>query len=364
MIISALSQVSCFDTYNNMLASSGERYRFAVVGTTLNSLDSMMYFSDSKGGLTGPQTINTSLSACLKSEFADFNMDGNLDLLFIRQDNSHMMYFSDGKGNFTPGGTGLTNAGGLSQDSAITDIDNDGDPDIVIARTAPGDYILINNGSGDFTFNNSLIPGQVSNQVIAADFDMDGDKDLFFTTSTGKDYWRNDSNIFSHSGVNFGAATSVTEIASSDFDLDGDIDVVEVNIGGPSHIWLNNGYGSFSAGWAISEPNPHNDVAIADIDSDGDIDAYVCRAATDFDVILLNNGDGTFIEKNFNKIFPDISHASVFGDLDLDGDIDLVVSSSTALSVYHNNGYGQFSLYKSYTAIPSQSNISIGAIFQ
>ncbi len=181
-------------------------------------------------------------------------------------------------------------------------------------------------------------------------------------------------------------AWRVEAMASGDFDLDGDVDVaLAVNTWddangngvmdggeagsstlGPDFVALlsNDGTGEF---WAESiiylgipptdspyhQYNP-SDIAAGDMDNDGDLDLVVANSTTDRVSVLLNNGDGTFadevtyevdIERSGHLILP---HALALGDLNDDGNLDVAVLSYTdgalltpgAVSVLFGDGSG------------------------
>lgn len=85
----------------------------------------------------------------------------------------------------------------FAQDSLATDIDNDGDLDIVIAvkHNLLANRILINNGIGYFTLSRTSINSHDSVAVRSADIDKDGDQDLLFANQIygGVELWINDS---------------------------------------------------------------------------------------------------------------------------------------------------------------------------
>ena len=161
-------------------------------------------------------------------------------------------------------------------------------------------------------------------------------------------------------------AWRVEAMASGDFDLDGDVDVaLAVNTWndtngngvmdggeaggystlGPDFVAVlhNNGSGEF---WADSimylgippgdypyhQYNP-SDIVAGDMDNDGDLDLVVANSNTDRLSVLLSNGDGTFaaevtyevdIDRGPARIVP---HALALGDLNDDGNLDVAVLS-------------------------------------
>jgi hypothetical protein len=168
-------------------------------------------------------------------------------------------------------------------------------------------------------------------------------------------------------GYGFGSAVA-------DYDNDGDLDLYVTNFG-PDVLFRNNGDGTFSdrtveAGvgcdlWGTSS-------GFGDVDGDGDLDLYVAnyvnfnfeihKKCTDSkgedgychpsvydglpDVLYRNNGDGTFTD-----VTPGAGVGStvgrglgvVFGDYDNDGDVDVYVANDTEPNnLWRNNGQGTF----------------------
>ena len=93
-------------------------------------------------------------------------------------------------------------------------------------------------------------------------------------------------------------------------------------------------------------------VALGDLDSDGDLDAFVVNSSyldetgkpVDYDVnrVWLNDGLGTF-EDSEQQLGQQRSYAVALGDLDGDGDLDALVGNHGPDEVWWNDGLGHFS---------------------
>lgn len=158
-------------------------------------------------------------------------------------------------------------------------------------------------------------------------------------------------------------------------DLDGDglLDILFANGGGyfvpatdaPLAFYRNGGAGAFRENSDRAWPGHrgrHYQVAVGDIDGDGDLDVY---APDGFglapDALFVNEG-GAFRDEGAQRIAASSrASAARFGDLDGDGDLDLVVSdwgehppaSPGTARVYVNDGAGHFS--ERFGAVPADT---------
>ena len=127
------------------------------------------------------------------------------------------------------------------------------------------------------------------------------------------------------------------DIAVADFDRDGDLDVVlvaEDDLPGVTpatkhQFYLNDGSGRFSdASSRIAVRTEANAVAAGDLDGDGDVDLVLGNAGPE--TVLLNDGTGRFAESS--GAIPssgDVTQDVVLGDVDGDGDLDLVIANES-----------------------------------
>lgn len=170
----------------------------------------------------------------------DYDNDGDLDLWITVGGRGGLgeapkqLYRNDGNGQFVDVATdaGVDYPPGRGRGSAWLDFDLDGDLDLfftgALREEAPNAFFR-NNGDGTFTnitAQLTLDPFVGANsQVSVADYDNDGDQDMYVTGNASKLY-RNDDGQFtdatSTAGVSVGSSTGS---AWGDFDNDGDLDL-------------------------------------------------------------------------------------------------------------------------------------------
>ena len=280
---------------------------------------------------------------------------------------------------------------------ALLDFDSDGDLDIYWVNGATLD--APGAGAGNALYRNDAFKAFVDVAAskgvagkgwgmgaISADYDSDGDADLYVTTLQDNLLYRNDGNsdfvdVASLAGV--AASGWSTGAAFADYDLDGDLDLyvahyvefdpaeisplgtqwkgVDAFIGPlglrplPDVLFRNEGDGTFTdvsrkTGIAQVEPGYGFGVLFADYDLDGDPDLYVANDSSP-NFLFRNEGDGTFADVSLggNASYGEMGNAQAgmgvaWGDYDGDRYPDILVThfEDDYNTLYRNNGSGGF----------------------
>ncbi|MCP4221247.1 MAG: hypothetical protein GY765_41860, partial [bacterium] len=135
---------------------------------------------------------------------ADFNNDGLIDLFIGVTDGPNFLYQNNGDGTYLKIlNNALVTDNFDSRASAWGDYDNDGDLDIFVSYRGGNNYLYRNEGGGYFTSITTGAPvsgGGASTGCAWADYDGDGDLDLFVANTSGESNMllRNDGNYGNH----------------------------------------------------------------------------------------------------------------------------------------------------------------------
>ena len=342
---------------------------------------------------TGP--VVTDGGHSIGAAFGDYDGDGNLDLLVANQSdgtsNNSFLYRGNGDGTFTAQtGSAIYSDGGASVTGSWGDLDNDGDLDLFIVNNDGAGYLYLNNGLSIFTRLTDASGNTfgVANPRSAgwADVNNDGNLDLFITSEWGNDFlYLGDGTggfVLQTAGAIVTDMGRSYSIAWADYDNDGDADLFVANrADDPSFefenfLYRNDGDGTFTrmtsaiVGSIASDQRSSVTASWADYDNDGDLDLFVGNEAggqgfLKNDYLYINNGDGTFTPATgITPIAIDIhTSTSNWGDLDNDGDLDLIVGQEgNRIRLFWNNGDGTFAEFIQITPEGEASGAEAAAL--
>jgi hypothetical protein len=238
----------------------------------------------------------------------DADGDGHPDLYVTRLDGPGRLFRNRGDGTFAEhtAAAGLDVLGAPSSGAAFVDVDNDGDPDLVVTTIlGPGPFLFVNDGTGRFrdqARRRGLRPRsgriEVRFSVAVGDFDRDGWPDLFLTgypaslegdvgpsVSPSVLYRNRGARLPGHfadvtrrAGLHFGHDTFAFGATFRDYDRDGHADLWVTADFGTSRLFWNRGDGTFTDGTdAAGVGTDENGMGstTGDVDGDGIDDVFV-----------------------------------------------------------------------------------------
>jgi hypothetical protein len=271
----------------------------------------------------------------------DVDLDGDLDLVLGLQIEARFTWLNDGTGHFTAFDQ-TQHPGVLIKAVDLGDIDHDGDldliqgtmnlePDAVRRNLGRSDAAIAGESSGWLGFGPLELLMDEGEPILAhtgavrfADFDRDGDLDLFCGYGANHDehWFRNDgTGAFTQEPQILGDL-DCRSVAIGDIDRDGDIDIVTgTNIG--EHVLLNDGAGQFLVFDDLSVSSTY-DVQLVDLTGDSAVELLIGNSLEQGLGAWLNDGTGRFGTAPWIRLGHRAVRAIQTGDFDRDGDIDLI----------------------------------------
>lgn len=299
-----------------------------------------------------------------KCKVADFDGDGDLDVIGVGLFNDFLnIYFSDGFFFSTKLITKLEYAG---QFIDADDIDNDGDIDFVIGciGSAPnGSRVFYNEGKGTFKSGHPLISynssqsSTITNEVLIVDLNNDNKKDVIGFGAIGGLNFYDGADSFKGKLIEDDSEWSVDiggGLAVADIDGNGLKDIIRHHYGSGPTRYENNRVSILyqtsplvfkreylDRNWNGSD---QGQISFGDMDRDGDIDVVMGDLTSyDADISIYENIKGTlYRHQPYSKVLG-INEVKAL-DLDNDSDLDIVVTAGKDISFeneiifYENQG--------------------------
>ena len=285
--------------------------------------------------------------------FFDYDADGFIDIYFVNGADlpgfnssvppTNRLYRNSGDGTFTDvtaqAGVGDT---GYGAGCAVADYDNDGDLDLYVTNF--GANVLYRN-EGDSTFTDATQHARVGDNrwslgCAFADYDNDGFVDLYVTN---------------YIDFHFETHTNCTQKGVAAYCPPESFE------GAPDTLYRNNGDGTFtdvttSAG-VYNKDGKGMGVVFGDYDNDGDADCYIGNDAGE-NFLYQNRGDGTFTNVGWMAGVEADENGNVqgtmgvdFGDYDNDGLLDIIATNyQQQPNALYRNDNGNFFTDVSFVA--------------
>ncbi|MBT8400191.1 MAG: T9SS type A sorting domain-containing protein, partial [Rhodothermia bacterium] len=236
-----------------------------------------------------------------------------LDLVVLAGDGIHVR-FGAGGGIFSPPSTVVGE--GPWTDIELADYDDDGDTDVFTLRSPPADsaevIVYINEGDGTFVFNNFWTVGRYADDLEIVDLDGDGFQDLLVVDNT--------------------STSQLYTLRSRGIRAPG----------------VSDGYDPPRAyPYSVESVPAASQFLVGDFDGDLDPDVILGDAMADSLVLIRNDGDGTFgAREAFGVHRRGAPRTATMLDYEGDGDLDLVVASQgSTVDLMLNDGNGMFNRF-------------------
>jgi Calx-beta domain/FG-GAP-like repeat len=315
---------------------------------------------------------------------ADFNNDGSADLAAFQLGGGGIQVrLGNGDGTFDAGRTSPALASGFLD---VGDFNRDGRVDTVVVQGNTVDVLL---GRGDGTFaavgrftlptatganGSTVTPSAVGLRV--GDLNNDGNPDLVVMgTSPGVGLYKIPylhqqvflgvgDGTFGAGITSGGGGGTLGDVELADFNGDGRLDVLtnySALFNTAVDLRLGNGDGTFANGFFLSYTGAAGGLATGDFNADGNLDFAKTHAATGTTSVnvFLGNGDGTFQDRR--SYLAGLRPVSIVAaDLNRDGTLDLVAANrdDATISALLGNGDGTFQQAANFPAGPNPSGIA------
>ena len=308
----------------------------------------------------------------------DFDLDGDLDVLYVPYIGGPFMKINNGSSVFTESAPLLD---AVIVSSLVGDFDGDGDLDLLyISYPSYNAYLGLNDGNGNFSASSVTVPSYTNCiEGIVGDIDGDGDDDLLIErycgydspsdpySSSGFKFWINNGSAFVESTELISGGVGQSEyLGLVDIDGDSDLDIPIIhrtlasNSGAPYYnyvpgassfkAFLNDGSGNFSDAPFDIDPyiGSYNggSARLGDFDGDGDVDVIWIENGQHY--LLANDGAANFVAQS-PVAAPPFLYTPNFGqkviDMNNDTFADIVTDgiSGDSTVIWQGDGLGGFS---------------------
>ena len=197
--------------------------------------------------------------------------------------------------------SGSTNCGG-DGNSQLLDLDQDGDLDLVTSAPNPRRWVVFRNENGKLAAKPMWNSEETTDcdHISVLDFNKDGMTDLAATHESHNTLYINDKN---RGAARFGNLPD----------------------------------------WETGMYTDSNQIDFGDYDNDGDLDMLIASGLPVYCLAIFENEDGTLSRTISHTIGPRMySESSIFGDIDSDGDLDIIATYRNGATVVYTNDGGEF----------------------
>lgn len=255
---------------------------------------------------------------------------------------------------------GIYTTGTFPTHLVVGDFNHDGNADFVVTyqgacESGAGADIFLGNGKGGFVQRTITELDADPYGVTFGDFNGDGKLDLAAAYggcggagAKVEVALGNGDGTFQPNQI-YDSGTEPEGIVAGDFDGDGIMDLVVSNSFDNQYLWLGNGDGTFRLSRKVQPPFD-GWLAAADFNHDGKLDLVISGLHVFAPVVAIQmgNGDGTFGMPTTYFVHGGTGPTTTIGDLNGDGNLDLVIASYRLLT-FLGDANGTQTLTAAYT---------------
>ena len=291
--------------------------------------------------------------------FLDVNNDGWLDIFLVNNNTQNKLWINSNGDTYTESSTSWgVNATIPGRGLSCGDFNNDGFIDVMVGSWLAPITLYKNTGTTfvDYSSTAGVNFTGYGGAINWFDFNRDGRLDVLFANNgmppRYKYFFRNNDLLsFSNVALTIGLSdsSSTLTVATADYDNDGDLDVFLGTQSYPgsaftSILYRNNGNGTFTEVTASSGITTNYYIWGAewgDYNNDGNIDLFLATTTGLFQ-LYKNNGNGTFTDVASTVGISDgeSGYSCAWLDYDNDGDLDLYIARGQSFPdrMYRNDG--------------------------
>ena len=279
----------------------------------------------------------------------DFDNDGNPDFVLTYQGGCEAgagadIFLGNGKGGFKQ--KVITQIDADPYDITSGDFNGDGILDLAAALGGCGGAgskleVALGNGDGSFQPQQVYDSGVEAAAITTGDFNGDGIEDMLVSNAYASDYYLwfgNGDGTFRLGLIKPLPGFASFQVVAADFNHDGKLDLANQDDYPPAvYIQLGNGDGTFGQPFAYNADGGPN-LVLGDLNNDGNLDVVITTGNRL--LILLGNGDGS---QTLTAVYPEGHPSSAaIGDITGDGKPDLLVTASKGIYLRKGRGDGTF----------------------
>ncbi|CAF0945498.1 unnamed protein product [Adineta steineri] len=297
---------------------------------------------------TGPDSLPVFVS------FTDINDDNRPDIIVANSNGNNIgVFFNTQDGYFHQQVTYPAEYRSYPQYISVVDINDDNKPDIIVANNGGNSVgVLLNNGSGQFHAIILYPTGNHPSGVAVADVNNDKKPDIVVTNQNANiigvilNIGHGQFSLQPFYDVPYGFGVMCPQLV--DVNDDAHPDIIVANPGGNSiGIFFNSGNGTFISWTTFSTgmDSQPSSISVVDVNGDNKPDIIVANFKTSNVGVLLNAGNGKFLNQTIYSTGFNSQPRSVFvADINCDNKPDIIVANSNEenIGIFLNFGNGTF----------------------